>query len=168
MKHDKGTSKTGIVPSSLDMDRPSGLSMDKAPSSPMPDDIHEMYQDGLITQRELDHECVRELVRQERRSCGQCGPIATILRRLNGETKATKTEKMIEVEERFGRLIDEIIRELFTEEYSYPAVAERLNVSVNTLYNWLLRLNLRVERIVLRPGESFVIKAQEVDDGEKI
>ena len=68
-----------------------------------------------------------------------------------------KTKKMASVEERFERPLEKMLPELVTEQ-GLSATAEQLGVSKATLGYWLLKLEIRVRRVALAPGDSLEIK----------
>ncbi len=68
-----------------------------------------------------------------------------------------KSAKMLEVERRQRRQLEELLPEMVTE-YGITETANRLRLSKATLNYWLLKLQIRVVRIALRPGESYEIR----------
>ena len=64
---------------------------------------------------------------------------------------------MLEVERRQRRQLEELLPEMVTE-YGITETANRLRLSKATLNYWLLKLQIRVVRIALRPGESYEIR----------
>ena len=72
-------------------------------------------------------------------------------------TMPRKSAKMLEVERRQRRQLEELLPEMVTE-YGITETANRLRLSKATLNYWLLKLQIRVVRIALRPGESYEIR----------
>ena len=68
-----------------------------------------------------------------------------------------KSSKMLEVERRQRRQLEELLPEMVTE-HGITETAKRLRLSKATLNYWLLKLQIRVVRIALRPGESYEIR----------
>ena len=68
-----------------------------------------------------------------------------------------KSAKMLEVERRQRRQLEELLPEMVTE-LGLTETANRLRLSKATLNYWLLKLQIRVVRIALRPGESYEIR----------
>ena len=68
-----------------------------------------------------------------------------------------KSAKMLEVERRQRRQLEELLPEMVTE-YGITETANRLRLSKATLNYWLLKLQIRIVRIALRPGESYEIR----------
>lgn len=67
-----------------------------------------------------------------------------------------KTAKMLGVEAKLGEPLEKLLPRMVTEE-GLSATAEYLGVSKATLGYWLLKLNFRVVRVCLRPGEYIEI-----------
>lgn len=70
---------------------------------------------------------------------------------------ARKSAKMLEVERRLKRQLEDLLPEMVTE-MGITETANRLRLSKATLNYWLLKLQIRVVRIALRPGESYEIR----------
>ena len=68
-----------------------------------------------------------------------------------------KSPKMIQVEKRHRRQLEELLPEMVTE-HGITETAKQLRLSKATLNYWLLKLQVRVVRIALRPGESYEIR----------
>ena len=68
-----------------------------------------------------------------------------------------KSAKMLEVERRLKRQLEDPLPEMVTE-MGITETANRLRLSKATLNYWLLKLQIRVVRIALRPGESYEIR----------
>ncbi len=68
-----------------------------------------------------------------------------------------KSAKMLEVERRLKRQLEDLLPEMVTE-MGITETANRLRLSKATLNYWLLKLQIRVVRIALRPGESYEIR----------
>ena len=61
-----------------------------------------------------------------------------------------KTAKMIATEERLGQSLETLIPKLYREHGTLEGVAQSLGVNANTLYYWLARMGLKIERILVR------------------
>jgi hypothetical protein len=70
---------------------------------------------------------------------------------------AGKTKKMLQVEKRMRRPLEQLLPEMITEE-GLTETAKKLGMSKATLAYWLLKLQIRVVRIALAPGENYEIK----------
>ena len=68
-----------------------------------------------------------------------------------------KTKKMLEVEERYGVPLEEMLPELVTE-HGLTGTAGCLGVSKATLGYWLLKLDIIVHRVALAPGDTMEVK----------
>lgn len=68
-----------------------------------------------------------------------------------------KSQKMLDVERRHRRQLEDLLPEMVTE-HGITETANRLKLSKATLNYWLLKLQIRVVRIALRPGESYEIR----------
>ncbi len=71
--------------------------------------------------------------------------------------KSGKTKKMVAVERRLEKPLEEALPELVTEQ-GQTATAEQLGVSKATLGYWLLKLGINVQTVALAPGESIEIR----------
>ena len=49
-------------------------------------DIHEMYEDGLITEVELGRQCAIELAMNDKENCPNCGDLKDMIKALSDET----------------------------------------------------------------------------------
>lgn len=60
-----------------------------------------------------------------------------------------KTKRMLRVEERLGKPLEQVIPETFNRTGSMLDTAEELEIPLNTLYRWvdMLRLDLRTEMV---------------------
>ena len=67
-----------------------------------------------------------------------------------------KTKKMLIVEEKFKQQLEDLLPELITEN-GLSATADYLNVSKATLGYWLLKLDIIVRRVALKPGQRIRI-----------
>jgi len=67
-----------------------------------------------------------------------------------------KTRLMKDVEERYGRSLEELLPDLYNE-HGLPGMSEELGISKGTLWYWLLKYNVSVKRVALRPGEVLEI-----------
>ncbi len=68
-----------------------------------------------------------------------------------------KTKKMLAVEEKFNRPLEEMLPPMVTEN-GLSATADELGVSKATLGYWLLKLGINVQRVALAPGEFIEVK----------
>lgn len=71
--------------------------------------------------------------------------------------KSGKTKKMVAVETRLEKPLEQALPELVTEQ-GQTATAEQLGVSKATLGYWLLKLGIDVQTVALAPGETIEIK----------
>lgn len=67
-----------------------------------------------------------------------------------------KSAMMLGIEEKFGQQLEDLLPNMLTED-GLSETAKCLGVSKATLGYWVLKLGLRVQRVVLRPGESIQI-----------
>ena len=59
------------------------------------------------------------------------------------EFRITKTRKMIELEEKYGKPIDEIIYEMYVEnDMSQEKIAGTFGISQGSLSSWMMRLGI--------------------------
>ena len=68
-----------------------------------------------------------------------------------------KTDKMLNVEKKFKRQLEDLLPEMVNES-GLSATANRLGLSKATVGYWLLKFQIRVERVALKPGEEIEIK----------
>lgn len=68
-----------------------------------------------------------------------------------------KTEKMTSVEKKYKRQLEDLLPEM-VNEFGLSNTADRLGLSKATLGYWLLKFQIRVERVALKPGEEIEIK----------
>lgn len=61
------------------------------------------------------------------------------------------------VERKYRRSLEDLLPEM-VNEYGLSETAERLGLSKATLGYWLLKFQIRVERVALRPNEEIEIK----------
>ena len=71
--------------------------------------------------------------------------------------KSGKTKKMVAVETRLEKPLEQALPGLVTEQ-GQTATAEQLGVSKATLGYWLLKLGIDVQTVALAPGETIEIK----------
>lgn len=70
-----------------------------------------------------------------------------------------KSERIRQIEEKYRRPIDKLLREMYNEERKQlPAIALELGVSRSTVYYWLLRYGFKLERMALTQDESLEVK----------
>lgn len=74
-----------------------------------------------------------------------------------------KTKKMIAVEEKFKRPLEEFLPEMMTE-HGLSNTADILGVSKATLGYWLLKMGINMRRVALRPGETMRIERSLASD----
>ena len=74
--------------------------------------------------------------------------------------KRTKTAKMKKVEKRvekrFAKPLDEVIVELL-EGGTMRMTAAELGISVSLLGYWMLKLDIEIERVVIRSGQKVLV-----------
>ena len=70
-----------------------------------------------------------------------------------------KTTKMLAVEKRQHRQLEELLPEM-VNRLGLTGAAKELRLSKATLGYWLLKLQIRVERIALRPDEYIEIRTR--------
>ena len=68
-----------------------------------------------------------------------------------------KTKKMLAVEKRFNRTLEEMLPPMVTEN-GLSATADELGVSKATLGYWMLKMGINVQRVALAPGEFIEVK----------
>ena len=68
-----------------------------------------------------------------------------------------KTKMMLEIEERFGRDITELLADLVTE-YGLTETAEILGTSKANVGYWMLKLDILVKRVAVAPGDSLRVR----------
>jgi len=68
-----------------------------------------------------------------------------------------KSAQMLRVEQNHGgRALEKLLPELINEK-GFSEAASELGVNKATLNYWLLKFQIRIERIALAPGETFTI-----------
>jgi transcriptional regulator with PAS, ATPase and Fis domain len=70
-----------------------------------------------------------------------------------------KTRLMQRVEQEQGRLLENLLPERIND-VGLTDTAQELGISKATLGYWLLKMNIQVKRVALRPGESIEITRQ--------
>ncbi len=68
-----------------------------------------------------------------------------------------KTKKMREVEERYHRPLEKLLPEMYNE-MGLPAMSDELGISRSTLWYWLLRYGISVQRVAVSSDETLEIK----------
>jgi hypothetical protein len=63
--------------------------------------------------------------------------------------KRRKTGRMLEVEARLGRPVEEVLRERHRALGNYAKVAEELDLPPSTVYNWMLRFGIPLSEFVV-------------------
>lgn len=76
---------------------------------------------------------------------------------------AEKTPKMIEVEKVWHESLETLLPKMVTA-HGLTGTSERLWVSKATLGYWLLKLNIKVKRIALAPGDTLTLRRHNVGD----
>lgn len=71
--------------------------------------------------------------------------------------KTKKTKKMLDVEKRLRRPLEQAIPEMINE-HGFTETARQLKLSKPTLNYWMLKLGISVRRVALAPGETIEIK----------
>ena len=70
-----------------------------------------------------------------------------------------KSERIKQIEEKYHRPIDKLLREMYNEEKKgLPQIAADLGVSRSTVYYWLLRYGFKLERMALTQDETLEVK----------
>ena len=76
---------------------------------------------------------------------------------VSGKSSGRRTKLMKDVQRRFdGRELIDVIVEGMNEK-GLSQTAEDLGVSKATLGYWMLKMNIQVKRVALRPGETLQI-----------
>ena len=70
--------------------------------------------------------------------------------------RSKKTKMMREVEAELGQKLEDYLP-LELTELDQTEVAEKLGLSKATLGYWLLKLNIRIERVALGPNDSLKV-----------
>ena len=70
--------------------------------------------------------------------------------------RSKKTKMMREVEAELGQKLEDYLP-LELTELGQTEVAEKLGLSKATLGYWLLKLNIRIERVALGPNDSLKV-----------
>ena len=70
---------------------------------------------------------------------------------------ADKTKKMIVVEQQFKERLETLLPKMVTAR-GLSATAEQLGVSKATLGYWLLKLNIKVKRVAIGPGDTLTLE----------
>ena len=68
-----------------------------------------------------------------------------------------KTEKMLTLERRHDQELEDLLPEM-VNEHGLTETAKRLDLSKATLGYWMLKFQIRVERVALRPNEEIRIE----------
>ena len=67
-----------------------------------------------------------------------------------------KTRLMRQVEEKYKRPLERLLPEKYNEK-GLPGMAEEMGISKGTLWYWLLKFNIKVERRAVAPGEELEV-----------
>jgi len=68
-----------------------------------------------------------------------------------------KTAKMRAIERKHRRELEELLPEM-VNEFGLSETADQLGISKSNLGYWLLKFQIRVERVALKPGEEIEIR----------
>ena len=68
-----------------------------------------------------------------------------------------KSSKMLRVEKKHRRELEDLLPEM-VNSHGLTETAERLGLSKATLGYWLLKFQIRVERVALKPNEEIRIE----------
>ena len=68
-----------------------------------------------------------------------------------------KSSKMLAVEKRHRRPLEDLLPEM-VNDHGLSETAKRLGLSKATLGYWMLKFQIRVERVALRPNEEIRIE----------
>ena len=71
--------------------------------------------------------------------------------------RGAKTKKMILAERKLRRPLEKALPEI-VNDVGLTGAAKRLGVSKATLSYWLLKLDIKIERVALAPGEEIEIR----------
>ena len=71
--------------------------------------------------------------------------------------RGAKTKKMVLAERKLRRPLEKALPEI-VNEVGLTGAAKRLGVSKATLSYWLLKLDIKIERVALAPGEEIEIR----------
>ena len=63
----------------------------------------------------------------------------------------TKTDRMRELEAKYGKPIEQLFGEMLRGGLSQRQIAQEVGVSEAAISKWLVRLGFRIERVVLPP-----------------
>lgn len=71
--------------------------------------------------------------------------------------RGAKTKKMVLAERKLRRPLEKALPEI-VNDVGLTGAAKRLGVSKATLSYWLLKLEIKIERVALAPGEEIEIR----------
>ena len=71
--------------------------------------------------------------------------------------RGAKTKKMVLAERKLRRPLEKALPEI-VNDVGRTGAAKRLGVSKATLSYWLLKLDIKIERVALAPGEEIEIR----------
>ena len=71
--------------------------------------------------------------------------------------RGSKTKKMVLAERKLRRPLEKALPEI-VNDVGLTGAAKRLGVSKATLSYWLLKLDIKIERVALAPGEEIEIR----------
>ena len=71
--------------------------------------------------------------------------------------RGAKTKKMVLAERKLRRPLETALPEI-VNDVGLTGAAKRLGVSKATLSYWLLKLDIKIERVALAPGEEIEIR----------
>jgi|TARA_B100000315_G_C14082588_1_gene365553 hypothetical protein len=76
---------------------------------------------------------------------------------VEGKRAMRKSKLMRQVEERYHRPLEKLLPEMYND-MGLPGMAEEMDISRSTVYYWLLRFGISMQRIALAPDESIEVK----------
>mgnify|MGYP001162737050 FL=1 len=71
--------------------------------------------------------------------------------------RGAKTKKMVLAERKLRRPLEKALPDI-VNDVGLTGAAKRLGVSKATLSYWLLKLDIKIERVALAPGEEIEIR----------
>lgn len=82
--------------------------------------------------------------------------VSNIMTAVGTGTTKKQTPKMRNIEKKYGKPLVELLPDMINES-TMSEVADELGVSKATLGYWMLKLDIIVRRVALRPGETVTI-----------
>lgn len=77
-----------------------------------------------------------------------------------------KSKKMVAVEKRFNEFLETLLPKMVTAR-GLTDTAEELGISKATLGYWLLKLNIKVKRVAIAPGDTVIIERTKHEDEDQ-